>query len=135
MLLLNFAHPLSEAQKDLLQQQAGQPVQRVIEAKAQFDHQRPFAAQVTELKCVADRSLAQVRMVKTFPATSDAFIFGSNVTDKDALVSPVTLPVTASRALVATPAVLPMLTVNGVGVALAANVRFPCTDNGPAIPG
>ena len=49
MLLLNFAHPLSEAQRDLLQQQAGQPVLRVIEAKAQFDHQRPFAAQVTEL--------------------------------------------------------------------------------------
>ena len=49
MLLLNFAHPLSEVQKDFIQQQAGQAVQRVIEAKAQFDHHRPFAAQVAEL--------------------------------------------------------------------------------------
>ena len=49
MLLLNFAHPLPEAQKDLIQQQVGQAVQRVIEAKAQFDHHRPFAAQVAEL--------------------------------------------------------------------------------------
>jgi hypothetical protein len=49
MLLLNFAHPLSETQKDLIQQQTGQAVQRVIEAKAHFDYQRPFATQVTEL--------------------------------------------------------------------------------------
>ena len=49
MLLLNFAHPLSEVQKDSIQQQAGQAVRRVIESKAQFDHHRPFAAQVAEL--------------------------------------------------------------------------------------
>ena len=49
MLLLNFAHPLSETQKDLIQQQAGQAVQRVIETKVHFDHHRPFTAQVTEL--------------------------------------------------------------------------------------
>jgi len=38
--------------------------------------------------------------------------------------------------LLTMPPVLPMLTLNSVWVvALAANVRFPCTDNGPAFPG
>lgn len=49
MILLNFGHPLTEAQLGSIQAETGtvdidqQPV------KTHFDHQRPFAAQVTAL--------------------------------------------------------------------------------------
>ncbi len=49
MLLLNFSHPLTQEQVAQAEALAGQKVERVIEARAQFDHERPFAEQVQAL--------------------------------------------------------------------------------------
>ena len=52
MILLNFAHPLTPAQLERVEALAGQKVERVIEAGAQVDQEKPFAPQMQEL---ADR--------------------------------------------------------------------------------
>jgi len=49
MILLNFTHPLTPAQRAQIEALAGQPLDRIIDQAAQFDHGRPFAAQVAEL--------------------------------------------------------------------------------------
>lgn len=49
MYLINFAHPLTDAQLERVRHLAGQPVERVIAVPAQFDHARPFAEQVRTL--------------------------------------------------------------------------------------
>jgi hypothetical protein len=49
VILLNFSHPLSEAQRQQIEQLAGQPITRLIERMAQFDLERPFAGQATAL--------------------------------------------------------------------------------------
>ena len=46
MILLNFTHPLSTEQCARIEALTGQPLTRVIAAPVQFDHDRPFAAQV-----------------------------------------------------------------------------------------
>ena len=49
MLLLNFSHPLTPAQLEQTAALAGQPVERVLEAPVQFDHQQPFLPQLEAL--------------------------------------------------------------------------------------
>ncbi|MCS6918579.1 MAG: CRISPR-associated protein Csx15 [Fimbriimonadales bacterium] len=49
MILLNFAHPITETQKAQIEQIAGQQVQRIIEIPVQFEHARGFHDQVLEL--------------------------------------------------------------------------------------
>ena len=49
MIVLNFAHPLTPAQIAQAEALSGQKVERVIEARAQFDQERPFAPQVRAL--------------------------------------------------------------------------------------
>ena len=49
MLVLNFGHPLTDAQRQSIECFAGQPVEEVLDIKSQFDHARPFAEQVAEL--------------------------------------------------------------------------------------
>ena len=49
MILLNFSHPLTEAQRAEIERLAGQPISRLVEVPTQFDHDRPFAVQVTAL--------------------------------------------------------------------------------------
>lgn len=49
MVIVNFSHPLTAAQLEGVEALAGHKVERVIEARAQFDHERPFAPQVRAL--------------------------------------------------------------------------------------
>lgn len=49
MILLNFAHPITDAQKAQIEAIAGQRVERVLELPVQFDPARPFHPQVLEL--------------------------------------------------------------------------------------
>jgi len=49
MILLNFSHPLTPEHLAQVEALAGQPVERVIHAPAQFDHARPFDEQVAAL--------------------------------------------------------------------------------------
>jgi hypothetical protein len=49
MILLNFSHPLTPAQQAQIEALAGQPVERILSAPAQFDEQQPFAPQLQAL--------------------------------------------------------------------------------------
>lgn len=49
MILLNFSHPLTEAQRQQIEQLTDQPITRPVELMAQFDLERPFAEQATAL--------------------------------------------------------------------------------------
>jgi hypothetical protein len=49
MILFNFTHPLDAGQLAAIEALARQPVSRLIDAPAQFDHERPFADQVRAL--------------------------------------------------------------------------------------
>lgn len=49
MILLNFAHPLTGAQREQIERLAGQAIARVVDAPAQFDHQQPFEPQLRRL--------------------------------------------------------------------------------------
>ena len=49
MILLNFSHPLTPDQLRAIEQLTGAPIERSLDALAQFDHARPFAEQVTAL--------------------------------------------------------------------------------------
>ena len=49
MLLLNFSHPLTDAQLARIRELAGRDPERLIAVPTQFDHARPFAEQVREL--------------------------------------------------------------------------------------
>jgi hypothetical protein len=49
MLLLNFTHPLTDAQLATIEALSGQAVERVIDAPAQFDNGQPFAEQAAAL--------------------------------------------------------------------------------------
>ena len=48
MLVLNFAHPLTDEHLAQIAVLAGRPVERVIAVPTQFDHVRPFLVQVRE---------------------------------------------------------------------------------------
>ena len=49
MILLNFAHPLTTAQRAAVERYSGQAVERVIEVKTQLDHEQPFVPQVRQV--------------------------------------------------------------------------------------
>ena len=49
MLLLNFGHPLTDAQLARIRELAGRDIERVVVVPTQFDHARPFDEQVREL--------------------------------------------------------------------------------------
>jgi len=49
MILLNFAHPLTPDHLAQIEALTGQPVTDVRHLPAQFDHEQPFAPQVTAL--------------------------------------------------------------------------------------
>ncbi len=59
MILLNFSHPLTPGQAAQIEALAGQSIQRVIDAPAQFDEQQPFAPQVADLLAQIDLTPAQ----------------------------------------------------------------------------
>ena len=46
ILVLNFAHPLTDAHLARVAELAGRPVERVIAVPTHFDHARPFAEQI-----------------------------------------------------------------------------------------
>lgn len=49
MLLLNFSHPLTPAHLGQIEALTGQKVERLIDVKIHFDHERPFAQQMKDL--------------------------------------------------------------------------------------
>lgn len=49
MLLLNFGHPLTDAQLARIRELAGREIERVLAVPTHFDHARPFDEQVREL--------------------------------------------------------------------------------------
>ena len=49
MILLNFSHPLTDAQRQQIESLTGTPIASVIAAHPQFDEQQPFAPQLAEL--------------------------------------------------------------------------------------
>ncbi|MGQ9492669.1 MAG: CRISPR-associated protein Csx15 [Anaerolineae bacterium] len=49
MILLNFSHPLTTEHLAQIEALAGNPVERVIDAPTQFDHEQPFVPQVRAL--------------------------------------------------------------------------------------
>jgi hypothetical protein len=58
MLLLNFSHPLTDAQRSQIETLAGQPITDLRELPLQFDEQQPFAPQVRTLVAAIDLSPA-----------------------------------------------------------------------------
>jgi hypothetical protein len=46
MILLNFSHPLTGAQRAQIEAATGRSVERLVEVVVQFDHAQPFADQV-----------------------------------------------------------------------------------------
>ena len=49
MILLNFSHPLTPDQLAQVETLTGQPVERVVNVPAHFDHDQPFDPQVVAL--------------------------------------------------------------------------------------
>lgn len=49
MLLINFAHPLTDSQKSQLEEILGAPLEQVIDVVCKFDNAMPFAEQVEAL--------------------------------------------------------------------------------------
>ncbi len=49
MILLNFGHPLTEAQLEAIKIQTGQTGFDLRQIKTHFDHERPFSQQITDL--------------------------------------------------------------------------------------
>lgn len=49
MVILNFGHPLTEAQRAQIEHLTGSLVERVVEAPTQFDAEKPFAPQIKTL--------------------------------------------------------------------------------------
>jgi len=59
MILLNFAHPLTNDHLKQIESLTGQPIERVIEIGSQIDPQQPLVPQVAELADRAGLSLAE----------------------------------------------------------------------------
>lgn len=54
MLILNFSHPLTDAQRRQIETLAGEPITDLRELSPQFDEQQPFAPQVRALVAAID---------------------------------------------------------------------------------
>ncbi|RIK38686.1 MAG: hypothetical protein DCC57_20735 [Chloroflexi bacterium] len=59
MLLLNFSHPLTDAQRGQIEALTQTPITRLIELMPQFDEQQPFAPQVQAFLAQIDLTPAQ----------------------------------------------------------------------------
>jgi len=59
MILLNFAHPVTEEQKQQIEALTGRPLERVVEVRSQIDPQQPLVPQVVALADQAGLSLAE----------------------------------------------------------------------------
>ena len=59
MILLNFSHPLTDAQHDQIEALAGQLITSVRHVQTQFDDQQPFAPQLAALMEQIDLTPAQ----------------------------------------------------------------------------
>jgi hypothetical protein len=59
MILLNFSHPLTEAQRAQIESLTGAPITRLVDIHTQFDEQQPFAPQVQTLVGQLDLTPAQ----------------------------------------------------------------------------
>lgn len=59
MLLLNFSHPITDAQLAQITERIGQPPTRMIEVMPQFDEQQPFGPQLAALLADIDLTPAQ----------------------------------------------------------------------------
>lgn len=59
MLLLNFSHPLTDAQREQIKTLAGQPIAREVHLPAQFDLQKPFGQQLDALLAQTDLTAEQ----------------------------------------------------------------------------
>lgn len=54
MILLNFSHPLTSAQRAQIETLTGQTIARAIEVPTQFDEQQPFGPQLAALLAQVD---------------------------------------------------------------------------------
>jgi len=59
MILLNFSHPLTDAQRAQITERTGQPPTRVLAHAPHFDEQQPFAPQLAGLMAQIDLTPAQ----------------------------------------------------------------------------
>jgi hypothetical protein len=59
LLLLNFAHPLTDAHRAAVERLSGQALDRVVDVPAQFDPARPFAEQAQGLVRAAGLSATE----------------------------------------------------------------------------
>ncbi|MCL4863883.1 MAG: hypothetical protein KJZ93_31035 [Caldilineaceae bacterium] len=59
MILLNFSHPLTEAQRAQIEALAQTPITRLIEQMPHFDEQQPFLPQAQALLAAVDLTPAQ----------------------------------------------------------------------------
>jgi hypothetical protein len=59
MILLNFSHPITEAQAQQIESLTGAPITRTLEVLPQFDEQLPFAPQLEALLAQVDLTPAQ----------------------------------------------------------------------------
>jgi hypothetical protein len=59
MFLLNFSHPLTDLQRNQLEQLAGATITRLIQIMPQFDEQQPFVPQVQALIAQIDLTPVQ----------------------------------------------------------------------------
>jgi hypothetical protein len=54
MILLNFSHPITDAQRGQIEALTGQPIRRVVAVLPQFDEQADFAPQLAALLAQVD---------------------------------------------------------------------------------
>lgn len=59
MILLNFSHPITDAQRGQIEALAGRPIGRIVAAMPKFDEQQPFVPQLAELLDQIDLTPAQ----------------------------------------------------------------------------
>ena len=64
MILLNFAHPLTRAQRTRIEELGGGALERVVDVPAELAHQAPFGPQVAAL---ADRCALSPAQWQTLP--------------------------------------------------------------------
>lgn len=59
MMVLNFSHPLTDAQRSQIEALTGQPIADARELPTQFDEQQPFGPQLAALMAMIDLTPAQ----------------------------------------------------------------------------
>lgn len=59
MILLNFSHPITEAQRDQIEKLSGTSITREVHVPAQFDHQQHFDMQLANLMSKVSLSAAE----------------------------------------------------------------------------